>query len=135
MKKLFSISLMMSVLAIANINAQIKNLTYDDFNDRVIPQMTKPVVIDFYADWCGPCRMYKPTFESVARLKHYSADFYRVDIDEETDLCELFNIKAVPTTVMIVSKDLDYIYQEGLIDKYTLRRLIEDGKRKYRHSR
>lgn len=61
----------------------------------------KPAVIDFYATWCGPCRSMSPIIEEAA--KRYAGDvvFYKVDIDEETELAQLFGIQSIPFFLFI----------------------------------
>ena len=56
----------------------------------------KPAIIDFYADWCGPCKMLAPTVEKMAEL-HPEVHFYEVDIDEDMDLATRFKVMSVPT--------------------------------------
>ena len=56
----------------------------------------KPAIIDFYADWCGPCKMLAPTVEKMAEL-HPEVHFYKVDIDEDMDLATRFKVMSVPT--------------------------------------
>ena len=56
----------------------------------------KPAIVDFYADWCGPCKMLAPAVERMAEV-HPEVHFYKVDIDEEMDLASRFGVMSVPT--------------------------------------
>ena len=59
------------------------------------------LIIDFGASWCGPCKMFAPVFEKVKADYSGSYDFKKVDVDEESDLAQKFNIFSVPTVVAI----------------------------------
>mgnify|MGYP006409702127 CR=1 FL=1 len=58
------------------------------------------VLVDFYADWCGPCRRLGPIIENVAQKIGDKANVYKVNIDEGTGLARRFNIRGVPTMVI-----------------------------------
>lgn len=66
-------------------------------------QGDKPVVADFFAEWCEPCKLMEPIFRKVAARVGARATILNIDIDIEPALAELYNIKAVPT-VMIFHK-------------------------------
>ncbi|KAF5312172.1 hypothetical protein D9619_002446 [Psilocybe cf. subviscida] len=58
----------------------------------------KPVVIDFWATWCGPCRTISPIFEKFADLdEHKDVEFYKVDVDEQEEIAAKVGIRAMPT--------------------------------------
>ena len=61
----------------------------------------KPAVIDFYAPWCGPCRMLAPLLEELSEEYAGRIDIYKVNIDEEESLADLFSVRSVPTLIMI----------------------------------
>lgn len=61
----------------------------------------KPAVIDFYADWCGPCRMIAPTVEKVAQKYDGKIDVYKVNIDNEPELAQAFGISSIPTILFV----------------------------------
>ena len=63
------------------------------------------VVIDFYATWCGPCKLLAPIFEDVAKEKE-NVLFVKVDVDEAGELAELFGISSIPTVVYIKNEKL-----------------------------
>ena len=59
----------------------------------------KPVMVDFWAPWCGPCRMLGPTIEAVAKEVGNKAVVCKVDVDENPELAQRFSITAIPTIV------------------------------------
>ena len=58
------------------------------------------VILDFYADWCGPCKKFGPYFEDAAKT-YTSATFMKVDSDENTFLSEKFHVKSLPTVLIL----------------------------------
>lgn len=62
---------------------------------------TNPVIIDFYADWCGPCKMLSPIMEELATEYHGKVDIYKVDTEEENELSAVFGIKSIPSVLFI----------------------------------
>ncbi|MFC4665893.1 thioredoxin [Falsiporphyromonas endometrii] len=57
----------------------------------------KPVIVDFFATWCGPCSALSPILEVLAEDYQDKVDIYKVDVDQCPDLTEMFNIRTVPT--------------------------------------
>ena len=71
----------------------------DNFEKEVM-QSTVPVLIDFFASWCGPCKMLSPTIEQIAEdAKNFKV--CKIDIDEETALADAFGIMSVPTIAVV----------------------------------
>ena len=89
----------------------MKQINENQFNELIAGG--KPVVCDFFATWCGPCKMLAPAVEQAAG-KHPEIHFYKVDIDEEPDLASRFQIMSVPTLLymrrgQVVSKSIGLI--------------------------
>jgi thioredoxin 1 len=78
----------------------MKNLTDADFSKETAKGVT---LVDFHANWCGPCRMLTPILEQVAKEIKGKAVIAKVDIDSESNTAALFSITSVPT--MILFKD------------------------------
>lgn len=76
----------------------VKEITTQDFNEKVI-NSSKPVLVDFWASWCGPCKMLSPVVDSVSE-QYDSVDFYKVNVDEQPELAQEFGIMSIPTLIM-----------------------------------
>ena len=70
--------------------------------DEVVGSSDKPVVVDFWAEWCRPCLVMAPIYEEVARELAGRAVFAKVNVDEAPELAERFNIMAIPTIMVFV---------------------------------
>ena len=85
--------------------------------------MTKPVLYDFFATWCGPCRMQTPIIEELAKKLGDAVEIHKVDVDEHRDLAEKYAIQVVPT--LIIEKDGKVVQRmEGVTDAATLEKLL-----------
>lgn len=78
----------------------VVNLTLDNFEDEVV-NSDLPIIIDFFADWCGPCQMMKPTFESVSKQYEGKLKFLKLDTQAESGLAARFGIQGIPAFVVI----------------------------------
>ena len=79
---------------------KVKSLTDSDF-DSTIGTARNPVLIDFSASWCGPCKALAPTIETVATDYAGKIDVYQVDIDEAESAASRYGIASVPTCVFL----------------------------------
>ncbi|MBR4828656.1 MAG: thioredoxin [Muribaculaceae bacterium] len=77
---------------------------------------TKPMVIDFYATWCAPCKKIAPILDELEKVYHGKVTFRRVDVDKETDLAAEFDIKSIPM-LMFITPNGEYQTLVGLQDK------------------
>ena len=66
---------------------------------------TKPCIIDFYADWCRPCRMLSPELEKIAEKYKGKIVVYKIDTEKEKELARLFNISSIPALLFVPSAD------------------------------
>lgn len=76
-----------------------KVINMDEFNNEVA-NASGVAVIDFYATWCGPCKMLAPVFQEVANELEGKAKFFKVDIDQSLDLARQYNVSSVPTMII-----------------------------------
>lgn len=77
----------------------VKHVNKAEFEELV--KGNKTVFCDFWASWCGPCRMLAPVFESVAEKYGDSAEFVKVNVDEEEDLAVKYGISSIPNVLAI----------------------------------
>jgi len=83
----------------------------------------KPVLVDFYADWCGPCKAMEPVIKEVAKAVQGKARVIKVDIDKSTETAQIYGVSAVPT--FIVFKNGRILWRHpGMIDKKTLLNIL-----------
>ena len=74
------------------------DLTHENFEEEVL-RSQQPVLVDFYADWCGPCRMLAPVMEEIAKEFMGKIKVCRVNADEETKLAARYRVNALPTVI------------------------------------
>lgn len=85
----------------------------------------RPCVIDFYADWCGPCRMLSPTLEALSKEYAGKVDFYKINVDNERNLAAAFGIRSIPTLLFISTKGKPTLMQ-GALPKKELKETIDE---------
>ncbi|RDU23510.1 thioredoxin [Anaerosacchariphilus polymeriproducens] len=74
-------------------------VTNENFEKEVM-QADKPVLLDFWAAWCGPCQMLSPTVEELSN-EVSNAKFCKINVDEEPELAQQFNVMSIPTLVVM----------------------------------
>ena len=77
----------------------LKVITADNFKDEVLDSTT-PVLLDFWASWCGPCQMLSPIVDEIAE-ENKSITVGKVNVDEQPALAEAFSIVSIPTLIVI----------------------------------
>ena len=75
-------------------------ITSANFNE-VVKESKVPVLIDFWADWCGPCKMFAPVFDEVAAELEGKAVVGKINVDEEPDLARAYRVMSIPTLVVV----------------------------------
>lgn len=86
---------------------------------------SRPALIDFYAGWCGPCKMLAPVLEEVSDEYAGRVDIYKVDVEQEEELAALFRVRSIPTLVYIPMNGQIKITQ-GAVGKPQLKEAIEN---------
>lgn len=100
----------------------VKDLKTNEFKEKVL-NSNKPVLVDFWAAWCGPCRMLSPAVDSVSE-QVTGADFYKVNVDEEPELAREFSIMSIPTLIVFKNGGI-FDQSVGVIPEASIRELVE----------
>jgi thioredoxin 1 len=91
--------------------------------DEIVKNSEKPVLIDFWATWCGPCKMIAPIIEEIAN-ERTDITVCKVNVDEESELAVQFKIYAIPTIVVIKNGEIT-ARTEGYKQKEAILKLID----------
>jgi thioredoxin 1 len=109
-------------------------MTTKDFKEKIFNYETEqdwkylgelPAIIDFYADWCGPCRMVAPILEDLSNEYEGRLVIYKVNTDEEQELSAVFGIQSIPT-MLFIGADGEPRMQPGAHPKSVLKKVIEE---------
>ncbi|HSX12697.1 MAG TPA: thioredoxin [Rhabdochlamydiaceae bacterium] len=104
---------------------QFKHLTEDGFDQEIKSGL---ILVDFYADWCGPCRMLTPILEKVAKDFNGKATVAKLDIDKAQKTASSFQITSIPTLILFRNgKEVGRLV--GLRDEKTIKDLISSGQK------
>ncbi len=96
-------------------------ITKENFEEQVI-RSPQPVLVDFWAEWCGPCRMLGPVIEELAE-ERTDVRVGKVNVDEEPDLASRFSVMSIPT-VIVFKNGAEERRSVGLVPKQTLLDLL-----------
>ena len=98
-------------------------ITKDNFEAEV-ERCERLVVIDLYADWCGPCKMLAPLLSELEE-EYPSVKFCKINVDEESELAAAFKVKSIPMVALV--KDNTFIdFSVGYVPKEALKQLIDE---------
>ena len=84
-----------------------------------------PAIIDFYADWCGPCKMVAPVLEELSKEYEGKLVIYKIDTEAEQELSGAFGIRSIPTFLFIPAQG-EPSMQPGALPKNTFKQIIEE---------
>lgn len=85
----------------------------------------RPVIVNFFATWCGPCKMFTPTLEEIAQNYSGKVEVFKVDIDATPEIPALFGIRSVPTTLFVAPGE-DPALAQGLMNKEAVEQAISE---------
>ncbi len=110
-------------------------LTTQSFKEKVFNFETEkdwkyqgalPAIIDFYADWCGPCKMVAPVLEELSNEYEGRIVIYKVDTDAEQELSAVFGIQSIPS-ILFIGADGEPMMQPGAFPKHVFKKVIEEN--------
>ncbi len=110
------------------------NLTSDKFKSDVFDYTQSqewkyegdvPAIIDFYADWCGPCKMVAPILEELSEEYEGKLKIYKVNTEIEQELASVFQIRSIPSMLFIPMGSKQPMMQAGALPKNALKEIIE----------
>lgn len=85
----------------------------------------RPAIIDFYATWCGPCKMLSPVLEELAAEYAGKIDIYKINVEEEEELAGVFGVRSVPTLLFVPMEGAPQMAQ-GALPKNVLQKAIRN---------
>lgn len=110
------------------------HLSAQDFKDKIFDYELEeewnykgelPAIIDFYADWCGPCKAIAPVLEELSNEYEGQLLIYKIDTDKEAELSGMFGIQSIPTLLFIPLHG-NLMVQKGAVPKNSLQKVINE---------
>jgi thioredoxin len=102
---------------------RVKEVSDSSFEHDVL-ESEKPVLVDFWAQWCGPCRMLAPTVEAIAEQFSENAAVVKLNVDDNHSTAEAYGIRSIPTLILFSDgKEVERLI--GAASKESISRLIE----------
>jgi thioredoxin len=112
----------------------MEHLTQETFKEKVFNyeknkdwkfEGDKPAIIDFYADWCAPCKMVAPILEELSSEYKGKLDIFKVNTEEQQELAAAFGIRSIPS-ILFIPKEGQPQMSMGALPKETFQKTIED---------
>ncbi|MDR1331731.1 MAG: thioredoxin [Tannerella sp.] len=99
-----------------------KIYNYEKNSEEWVYEGSKPCIVDFYADWCGPCKLVAPIMKELAAEYKDDVVFYKINVDNEQELAAVFGISSIPTILFVPVKGkpqaaLGALPRETLVDQ------------------
>jgi thioredoxin len=111
----------------------MEHLTLETFKEKVFNyednkewkfEGNRPAVIDFYADWCGPCKMVAPILEELSKEYEGKVDIYKINTEEQQELSAMFGIKSIPS-ILFIPTDGQPSMAAGALPKKSFKETID----------
>ena len=106
-------------------SAHVKAVTDDTFDKEVL-KSTKPVLVDFWAEWCGPCRALSPILEEVAANSGDKVTFAKINIDENPQAPSRYGVLSIPTSILFKNGEVEAV-KMGLLSKSQLSAFVDSN--------
>jgi thioredoxin 1 len=103
----------------------VKQVTDENFEAEVL-NATQPVLVDFWAEWCGPCRALAPIFEEAAENHHDKVTFAKINIDDNPQTPSKYGVMSIPTLLLIKNGQVKAT-KMGLLSKSQLTAFIDSN--------
>lgn len=110
------------------------HITSKEFKERIFDYETEsewkykgpvPAIVDFYADWCGPCRSIAPLLEELSEEYFGKLVIYKIDTDKEPEISGVFGIQSIPT-LLFIPMEGGILINKGAVPKNALKKVIEE---------
>lgn len=102
----------------------VLNVTSENYESEVL-KSEKTVLIDFYADWCGPCKMMSPIIDEIAEEMKETVKVGKINVDENQDLAMKYGIMSIPTIVLLKNGEVQKTFV-GVTDKEEIKQAINE---------
>ena len=121
-------------LTIKILNMMIEHLTAETFKEKIFDYENnkdwnfrgdKPCIIDFYADWCQPCKIVAPVLEELAGEYEGKLDIYKIDTESEKELAGVFGIQSIPSLLFVPREGMPQMAQ-GALPKETFEKAFKE---------
>ena len=97
------------------------SVSHETFEKLVLePSLKRPVVLDLWAEWCGPCKIFAPVYEEVSKDYSNDMDFHKLNVDDNPELANKYGIKSIPT-VLVFNNSEPIAQISGMIPEDKLR--------------
>ena len=102
----------------------VLNVTSENYESEVL-KSDKKVLIDFYADWCGPCKMMSPIIDEIAEEMKETIKVGKINVDENQDLAMEYGVMSIPTIVILKNGEVQKTFV-GVTDKEEIKQAINE---------